>query len=143
MSDRAVPPAGGSILRHLQLSNAETLEPVPSREESPTDRRMTMIGTFVTFRYRNDFNEAAIRKIADGAKPSFEGMPGLRFKAFTVDAANREAVNFYVWDSEAAARGFFTEDLLERVTGLYGERPTIRYVDIATLVDNAQSPRRR
>src|ERR1043166_7990344 len=47
-----------------------------------------MIGTFVTFRYGNDFEDAAIRKIADAAKPAFEGMPGLRSKAFTLDAAN-------------------------------------------------------
>lgn len=96
-----------------------------------------MIGTFVTFRYGNDFNAAAIRKIAEGAKPSFEGMPGLRSKAFTVDAANKEAVNFYVWESEAAAKAFFTDALVERVTGLYGVRPTIRTVEIAALVDNA------
>ena len=97
-----------------------------------------MIGTFVTFRYGNDFEDAAIRKIADAAKPAFEGMPGLRSKAFTLDAANKEAVNFYVWDSEAAARAFFTDALVERVTGLYGVRPTIRYVEIAALVDNAR-----
>jgi heme-degrading monooxygenase HmoA len=97
-----------------------------------------MIGTFVTFRYGNDFEDAAIRKIAEAAKPAFEGMPGLRSKAFTLDAANKEAVNFYVWDSEAAARAFFTDALLARVTGLYGVRPTIRTVEIAALVDNAR-----
>ena len=96
-----------------------------------------MIGTFVTFRYGDDFNAAAIRNIAEGAGPSFEGMPGLRSKAFTVDAANKEAVNFYVWESEAAAQAFFTDALLARVTGLYGVRPTIRTVEIAALVDNA------
>jgi heme-degrading monooxygenase HmoA len=99
---------------------------------------MTMIGTFVTFRLGNDFDGAAIRKIAEGARPRFEGMPGLRSKAFTLDAANKEAINFYVWDSEAAAKAFFTNELLEGVTGLYGVRPTIRYVEIATLVDNAR-----
>jgi hypothetical protein len=97
-----------------------------------------MIGTFVTFRYGNDFNEATIRKIAEGAKPHFEGMASLRSKAFTLDAANKEATNFYIWDSEAAAKAFFTDALLERVTGLYGVRPTIRYVEIAALVDNAR-----
>src|SRR5215470_4844120 len=97
-----------------------------------------MIGAFVTFRYGDDFNAEKIRKIAEGAKPTFEGMPGLRSKAFTVDAANKEAVNFYVWESEAAAKTFFTDALLERVTGLYGVRPTIRTVEIAALVDNAR-----
>ena len=48
-----------------------------------------------------------------------------------------DATNFYVWENEAAARAFFTDDLRERVTGLYGVPPSIRYVEIAELVDNA------
>jgi hypothetical protein len=98
---------------------------------------MTMIGTLVTFRYGDDFNAAKIQKIAEGAKPAFEGMAGLRSKVFTVDAASKEAVNFYVWESEAAAKAFFTDALVARVTGLYGVRPAIRTVEIAALVDNA------
>jgi hypothetical protein len=43
--------------------------------------------------------------------------------------------NFYVWESEAA-RAFFTEELVERVTGLYGVRPDVEFVDIVTVVDN-------
>jgi hypothetical protein len=63
-------------------------------------------------------------------------MPGLRSKAFTLNPAAREATNFYIWDSEEAARAFFTDELLERVTGLYGARPSIDFVHIATLVEN-------
>jgi hypothetical protein len=46
------------------------------------------------------------------------------------------ATNFYVWGSEEAARGFFTQELEGRVTALYRMRPTIDYVDIAGIVDN-------
>ena len=42
-----------------------------------------MIGVFVTFRHVDDFNEQTVRKIAEGARARFEGMPGLRSKAFT------------------------------------------------------------
>ena len=97
-----------------------------------------MIGVFVTFRYADNFDEQAVRKIAETARPRFEGMPGLRSKAFTVNPGKREATNFYVWDSEDAARAFFTDALLERVTGLYGARPSIEFVRIATLVENAR-----
>jgi len=69
---------------------------------------------------------------------TFRGMPGLRSKAFTVDEATNEATNFYVWDSEEAARAFFDEELRQRVTGLYGVPPSIRFVQIAELVDNAR-----
>ena len=96
-----------------------------------------MIGVFVTFRFANRFDEQAVQKIADTARARFEGMPGLRSKAFTINTAKREAVNFYVWDSEEAANAFFTEPLLERLTGLYGVRPTVDFVRVATLVENA------
>lgn len=98
-----------------------------------------MVGVFVTLRYPDKFDEVAVRKIAEAARPRFEGLPGLRSKAFTINAMKREATNFYVWDSEEAARNFFTEELLERVAGVYGVRPSVEFVQIATLVDNARS----
>jgi len=95
-----------------------------------------MIGVFVTFRYEDDFDEQAVRKIAETARVKFEGLPGLRLKAFTLNSGKREASNFYVWDSEDAAKAFFTDELLERVAGLYGVRPSVEFVQIATLVEN-------
>ena len=98
-----------------------------------------MIGVFVTFHYAENFDERAVRKIAETARAKFEGMPGLRSKAFTLNSGKREASNFYVWESEDAAKAFFTDELLERVTGLYGVRPSIEFVQIATLVENARA----
>src|ERR1043166_6728695 len=98
-----------------------------------------MIGVFVTFRVGDNFNEQTVRKIAQTASPKFDGMAGLRSKAFTLNSAKREATNFYVWDSENAAKAFFTEELLERVTGLYSVRPSVEFVQIATLVENVRA----
>ena len=98
-----------------------------------------MIGVFVTFRYGDNFDERVVRNIAEAARARFEGMPGLRSKAFTLNSAKREAVNFYVWESEAAAKAFFTDELLQRVTGLYGVRPTVEFVPIAALVENGRA----
>ena len=95
-----------------------------------------MTGVFVRFRLDGDFDSETICRIAEAARPRFEKMPGLRSKAFTFSTEGREAVNFYVWDSEEAARNFFNENLLQRVTSLYGVRPSIEFVEIATLVDN-------
>ena len=97
-----------------------------------------MIGVFVTFRYGDNFDEQAIRKIAETGRAKFEGMPGLRLKAFTLSAGKREATNFYVWDSEEAAKAFFNDQLLERVAGLYRVPPTVEFVQIATLVENTR-----
>ena len=96
-----------------------------------------MIGVSVTFQYDEDFDHARVVSIAANARGGFEGMPGLRSKAFTVDDARRRAMNFYVWESEDAARSFFSDELRERVTGLYGVEPTIDFVEIAELVDNS------
>lgn len=98
-----------------------------------------MIGVFVTFRYEDNFDEPAVRQIAETARARFEGMPGLRSKAFTLNAGKREATNFYVWESEDAAKAFFTDELVERVTGLYGVRPSVEFVQIASLVENIRA----
>src|SRR5262249_40481503 len=105
----------------------------------PHGKESSMIGVFVTFRYADKFNEQAVRKIAETARSRFEGMPGLRSKTFTVNCEKREATNFYVWESEDTAKAFFTDAILDRVTGLYGVRPSVEFVQIAALVDNARA----
>jgi heme-degrading monooxygenase HmoA len=95
-----------------------------------------MIGVIVEFQYADDFDPDRIAGIAREARGRFEDMPGLRQKAFTLDDSNRRATNVYLWDSEDAARAFFSDDLVERVTSLYGARPTVTFVDVAELVDN-------
>jgi len=94
-----------------------------------------MIGVVVTFPLGDTFDERAVRKIAETARAKFEGMPGLHSKAFTLNSARREATNFYVWESEGAARAFFTDELLARVTDLYGVRPDVEFVQVAALVE--------
>ena len=98
-----------------------------------------MIGVFVIVRYGDSCDEKAVRKIAETARGGFEGMPGLRSKAFTFNSEKRQATNFYVWDSEGAAKAFFTDQLLERVTALYGKRPSVEFVQIAALVENTRA----
>jgi hypothetical protein len=98
-----------------------------------------MIAVLVRFRYASGFSEEQVRQVAEVARAKFEGMPGLRSKTFTIDLVNQEALNFYVWESEAAAKAFFSEQLMELVTKLYGVRPTVQFVDVAVLVDNGAS----
>ncbi len=95
-----------------------------------------MIGALVTFRYADSFDEPSLRKIANEARGKFASVPGLRSKAFTVNAVKREAMNIYIWESEAAARAFFSDALLERAAGLYGVRPSVEFVQVAALVEN-------
>lgn len=99
-----------------------------------------MIGVSVTFQYDDDFDRERVIGVAENARGAFEGMPGLRSKVFTVDDAGRRAINFYVWDSDDAAKSFFTDELRERVIGLYGVEPTIAFLEIAEMVDNSGAP---
>ncbi len=95
-----------------------------------------MIGVFVTFDLGGAYDPVRLARLAESALPKFRGMPGLVSKTFTLDDAARSAVNFYVWDSEAAARAFFSEETLAGVSRVYGVRPTLRFVPIAARVDN-------
>ena len=97
-----------------------------------------MIGVVVTFQYEDNFDRERVEKVAAEAAPRFEGLPGLRSKTFTVDIAHRRAINFYLWQSEEGARLFFNDQMVERVTDLYGVRPIVDFVDIAALVDNGR-----
>ncbi len=96
-----------------------------------------MQGVIVEFQYADDFDRSHIEGIAHEARGRFEGLTGLRQKTFTVDTENRRATNVYRWDTEEAARGFFSDELVERVTGLYGVRPTLTFVEVAEFVDNS------
>lgn len=96
-----------------------------------------MQGVIVDFQYGDDFDASRIEAIAREARGRFDGLPGLRQKAFTIDQQHRRATNVYLWDSENAARGFFNDELVGRVTDLYGVRPEITFVEVAELVDNS------
>ena len=65
-----------------------------------------MIAVFVTLD-SPDLDDAVVRKVAAQAKATFQGMPGLRNKFFTLDEKQKQATNVYVWESESAAREFF------------------------------------
>jgi len=96
-----------------------------------------MIGVNVTFDYSDDFDRE--REVAANSRGIFEGLPGLRLKVFTLDQQRQRAANFYIWDSEEAAKGFFTQELRDRVTNPYGVAPSIEFVEIAEIVDNAHT----
>jgi hypothetical protein len=96
-----------------------------------------VIGVNVSFQYEGAFDRDRVTGVAENARSTFEGMPGLRFKFFTLDEQAQRASNFYVWDSKEAALEFFSDELRERVTGLYGVAPEIEFVEIAQIVDNS------
>ena len=97
-----------------------------------------MIGVFVIFDLGAAYDAARLTQLAQAAAPKFQGMAGLISKTFTFDEEAHRAINFYVWRDEAAARAFFSEDTPAWVTGVYGVRPTLRFVAIPARVENPQ-----
>jgi hypothetical protein len=97
-----------------------------------------MIAVFVTLEYDENFDRQRLLGIAESAKETFAGMHGLRQKAFTIDDEHRRARNVYLWDSEEAARAFFTPELAERIAGFYGVPARIEFAEVAALVDNGR-----
>ena len=95
-----------------------------------------MIAVFVTFD-SDTLDEERVRNVAAEARGMFEGMPNLRNKFFTLGEKQNYATNIYVWESEDAAREFFSDQLLARVTGLYGIQPQIEFAEVLELVDNS------
>jgi hypothetical protein len=100
-----------------------------SRAESGNDwEEDQMIGVVVTFDYDDgEFDQSRVEKVAESARGMFEGMPGLTTKLFTFDEKQGRALNLYVGESRAAAEQFFSPELRERVTGLYGVTPSIEF----------------
>jgi heme-degrading monooxygenase HmoA len=96
-----------------------------------------MIGVFVTFDLGPAYDAGRLSQLAAAAVPKFRGLPGLISKTFTLDDETGSAVNFYVWESEEAARRFFSEETLASVARTYGVRPALRYVAIPGRVENA------
>jgi hypothetical protein len=101
----------------------------------------TMVGVTVTFQFGDDFDREKIEGVAREAAPMFQGLPGLRFKVFTLDEESRRAVNFYLWESHQPATEFFTPELAEKAKEFYGIAPTsIEFLEVAGIVDNSRLP---
>ena len=98
-----------------------------------------MIGVVVTFDYDGDFDRSRLEHVAQNARSLFEGLPGLAAKFFTIDEKQQRALNFYVWESVEAAERFFSDELRQRVTELYGSPPSIEFLEIAEVVDNRKT----
>jgi hypothetical protein len=121
----------------LTVSCVRTKIPRNRGSAADEDQGGSVIGVNVSFQYDGSFDRARVTGIAEKERAPFEGMPGLRFKFFTFDEAEARANNFYVWDSTEAANEFFSDEVREMVTDLYGVAPTIEFVEIAQIVDNS------
>lgn len=95
-----------------------------------------MIGVIVSLGPSDKLDHARASAVAEKAGPVFEGMTGLRSKVFMWDEETSTVTNVYVWESEQAARAFFTPELVTQVTELYGAEPRVQFTEVSALIDN-------
>jgi hypothetical protein len=95
-----------------------------------------MIGVIVTIGPGENLDRERASRVAEQAAPMFEGMDGLQSKVFMWDNETGTVTNTYVWDSEPAARAFFTPGLKAQIIELYGVEPQVRFAEVSALVDN-------
>jgi heme-degrading monooxygenase HmoA len=95
-----------------------------------------MIGVIVTLGPGNDLNRERATAVAEQEGPMFQGMDGLLSKVFMWNDETETVINTYVWDSEEAARAFFTPEVKARVIELYGVEPHVQFAEVSALIDN-------
>jgi heme-degrading monooxygenase HmoA len=95
-----------------------------------------MIGVIVTIGPGENLDRERASAVAEQAAPMFEGMDGLQSKVFMWDDETATVTNIYVWDSEAAARAFFTPELKAQIVEFYGAEPRATFAEVSALVDN-------
>jgi heme-degrading monooxygenase HmoA len=96
-----------------------------------------MIGVIVTIGPGENLDRQRASAVAEQEAPKFEGMDGLRSKVFMWDDETGTVTSTYVWDSEPAARAFFSSpELKAMVADLYGVEPHVRFAEVSAVVDN-------
>ena len=96
-----------------------------------------MIGVIVTLGPGPNLNRQRASAVAEQEAPMFEGMDGLRSKVFMWDDETGTVINTYVWESEPAARAFFTSpEVKAKIIELYGVEPQVRFAEVSALIDN-------
>jgi heme-degrading monooxygenase HmoA len=95
-----------------------------------------VIGVIVTIGPDDALNRQRATAVAEQEGPKFKGMDGLMSKVFMWDDETGRVTSTYVWDSEEAARAFFTPELKAHLIELYGVEPKVRFAEVSALVDN-------
>ncbi len=95
-----------------------------------------MIGVIVTIGPGEGLTRERATAVAEKEGPKFQGMDGLASKVFMWNDETETVISTYVWDSEEAARAFFTPELKALVVELYGVEPQVQFAEVSALVDN-------
>lgn len=79
----------------------------------------------------------AIRTLMKERAQQFRKLPGLRSKAFLLDAKRGEIGGNYVWETREALDAYLRSDLYLNVVRKLGEPTELRIYEVPEYVDNA------
>jgi heme-degrading monooxygenase HmoA len=77
---------------------------------------------------------AALREVARQRVGLYEGMAGLRYKAFVVDPGRRVYGGLYVWESRERIEAFLRSDVFQGAVAKFGQ-PEVRVYEVAAVVE--------
>jgi hypothetical protein len=80
-----------------------------------------MLAMQYRFELPASIDPASVRARARDLGPSFEGMPGLRMKAFLVASDPGIYAPIYVWEDDASMAAFLRSEAFKRVVSVYGK----------------------
>ncbi len=81
----------------------------------------------------------AVRQMMKERAKAFQTLPGLRSKAFLLDADRREIGGNYVWETREALDAYLRSDLCRAVVKKLGEPTELRIYEVPEYVDNAHA----
>jgi hypothetical protein len=76
-----------------------------------------------------------LRQVVAERAHLYQGLPGLRTKAFVLDEQTGEYGGNYVWDSRPALDAFLASDLFQGAVAKFGE-PEVRVHEVAACVEH-------
>ena len=79
---------------------------------------------------------SAIRNLMKERAKQFRKLPGLRSKAFLLDAGSREIGGNYVWETRESLDAYLRSDLYLNVVRTLGSPKEFRVYEVPEYVDN-------
>lgn len=95
-----------------------------------------MVIALVQFRLPKSLSREEAREIFMGTAPKYRAIQGLIRKNYILSPDGTTAGGVYVWNSQADADGFYTDEWKQFIIDKYGAPPSISYFQSPVMVDN-------
>ena len=91
-----------------------------------------------TFAVPEGTSKAKLVETINASAHTYEGIPGLIRKYYGIAPNGRSLVGIYLWESEAAAKAFYTDDWVAMVTKRWTAAPQRQDWETPMVVESAE-----